>query len=246
MSKAIAIKRLTKEYQSVKKNPDELIEIRLDEDNMLNVYYILTGSPNTPFEGGKYFGIIKAPENYPFAPPSIVMTTPSGRFLENTKICLSMSNFHPESWNAGWSVTRTIPMALLSYMNSDEHSSGCVSTTDDAKKKYAQNSMDWNCKHPMFKKIFPDRIKEYELELQTKKTIKNNPAVKEETKESKDDVISESDDIQNLQATTLDSEDLIRSKRVQDEPENKEKKSNKVANITWSIAIIVFIAYLLQ
>lgn len=234
MSKAIALKRLTKEYQSVKKNPDDLIEIRLDEDNMLNVYYILTGSPNTPFEGGKYFGIIKAPENYPFSPPSIMMFTPNGRFMESTKICLSMSDFHPESWNAGWSVTRTIPMALLSFMNSDEFSSGCVSTTDDAKRRYAERSLEWNCKHPMFKKIFPDRIKEYE---QQKQTV---------TQKVKNDVVGESDNIENLQTASLDPEDSIRARNLYSNEDKDEKKSSKLVNLTILAAIVIFIGYLLK
>ncbi|OEJ89959.1 Ubiquitin-conjugating enzyme E2 6 [Hanseniaspora opuntiae] len=236
MSKAIALKRLTKEYQSVKKNPDDLIEIRLDEDNMLNVYYILTGSPNTPFEGGRYFGIIKAPDNYPFSPPSIMMYTPNGRFMESTKICLSMSDFHPESWNAGWSVTRTIPMALLSFMNSDEFSSGCVSTTDDAKRRYAERSLEWNCKHTMFKKIFPDRIKEYE-QLQKQTNV---------TKKIENDVVGESDNIENLQTSPLDPEDSIRARKLHSNDENDEKKSNKLVNLTLITAIVIFIGYLLK
>ena len=30
---------------------------------------------------------------------SICMLTPSGRFVPNTNLCLSMTDFHPESWN---------------------------------------------------------------------------------------------------------------------------------------------------
>lgn len=32
---------------------------------------------------------------YPYKPPSIQMFTPSGRFQTNTKLCLSMTDFHP-------------------------------------------------------------------------------------------------------------------------------------------------------
>jgi hypothetical protein len=48
-------------------------------------------------------------------PPSVVMLTPSGRFDVNKKICLSMSDFHPETWNPMWSVS-TILVGLLSFM----------------------------------------------------------------------------------------------------------------------------------
>lgn len=29
-------------------------------------------------------------------PPSVIMITPSGRFQPNARICMSMSDFHPE------------------------------------------------------------------------------------------------------------------------------------------------------
>lgn len=32
---------------------------------------------------------------YPFKPPAIMMLTPSGRFATGTRLCLSMSDFHP-------------------------------------------------------------------------------------------------------------------------------------------------------
>jgi ubiquitin-protein ligase len=43
------------------------------------------------------------------------MTTPSGRFQPDTRLCLTMSDFHPSSWNPSWSVA-TILNGLLSFM----------------------------------------------------------------------------------------------------------------------------------
>ena len=42
-----------------------------------------------PYEGGEYWGQLLFPSDYPFKPPGIKMTTPSGRFKENEKICTS-------------------------------------------------------------------------------------------------------------------------------------------------------------
>lgn len=42
--------------------------------------------------------------HYPYKPPSILMLTPSGRFAIQQKLCLSISDFHPESWYALTSV----------------------------------------------------------------------------------------------------------------------------------------------
>jgi len=45
----------------------------------------------------------------------IQMYTPSGRFEPNKAICMSMSNYHPETWNPLWSVS-SILRGLLSFM----------------------------------------------------------------------------------------------------------------------------------
>jgi ubiquitin-conjugating enzyme E2 J1 len=41
------------------------------------------------------------PLDYPFKPPNIVFLTPNGRFEAGKKICLSISAYHPEEWQAG-------------------------------------------------------------------------------------------------------------------------------------------------
>ena len=61
---------------------------------------------------------LKFPADYPFKPPSIYMCTPSGRFATGQRLCLSMSDFHPETWNPGWSVA-TVATGLLSFMCED-------------------------------------------------------------------------------------------------------------------------------
>ena len=55
------------------------------------------------------------PAEFPFKPPSIYMTTPNGRFKTHTRLCLSISDYHPDTWNPGWSVG-TILIGLLSFM----------------------------------------------------------------------------------------------------------------------------------
>ena len=51
------------------------------------------------YAGGVYHGKVIFPAEYPFKAPNVVMCTPSGRFEPNAKICMSMTAFHPESWN---------------------------------------------------------------------------------------------------------------------------------------------------
>ncbi len=65
--------------------------------------------------GGFYHGKLLFPSDYPFKPPRIIMITPNGRFQTNRRLCLSISDFHPDTWNPAWSVA-TILTGLLSFM----------------------------------------------------------------------------------------------------------------------------------
>lgn len=78
-------------------------------------HYVVKGPENTPYEGGYYHGKIIFPGDFPFKPPSIYMSTPNGRFCVNARLCLSISDYHPETWNPAWNVS-TILTGLLSFM----------------------------------------------------------------------------------------------------------------------------------
>lgn len=80
-------------------------------------------SPSSP-PGGFYHGIVDFPSEYPFKPPQIKMYTPSGRFEVDRPLCLSMTNFHPESWNP----VRPRPSSsfTLSFCASAPVAVGCV------------------------------------------------------------------------------------------------------------------------
>lgn len=90
---------------------------------MFEWHFTIRGPPDTPFEGGQYHGRILLPADYPFKPPNIVFLTvyiqcrcslksvmititsnlkKNGRFEVGTKICLSISAYHEESWQPAW------------------------------------------------------------------------------------------------------------------------------------------------
>lgn len=120
-------------------------------------HYVITGPPDTPYEGGEYYGRITFPAEYPFKPPSIRMITPSGRFQPDTRLCLSMSDFHPSSWNPSWSIS-TILNGLLSFMVGDESTTGSIKTSVHEKKMYAARSHLWNVKNQKFRGKFSCQV----------------------------------------------------------------------------------------
>lgn len=106
-------------------------------------HYIITGPENTPYHDGQYWGTLVFPANYPFAPPAIRMYTPSGRFQPSTRLCLSISDFHPKSFNPAWSVS-TILIGLLSFMTSEEITTGSVLGSEAERRFHAAQSRWWN------------------------------------------------------------------------------------------------------
>ncbi|KAH8732339.1 ubiquitin-conjugating enzyme/RWD-like protein [Phaeosphaeriaceae sp. PMI808] len=138
-----ATNRLTKEYKTIYKSPPPYIVAHPSESNILEWHYIITGPPETPYEGGQYWGTLMFPPDYPYAPPAIRMHTPSGRFQPSTRLCLSISDFHPKSFNPAWEVS-TILTGLLSFMTSEEMTTGSVRASEQERKLFARRTRWWN------------------------------------------------------------------------------------------------------
>ncbi|GAB2265765.1 Ubiquitin-conjugating enzyme E2 32 [Dionaea muscipula] len=110
-----AVKRILQEVKEMQSNPsDDFMSLPLEE-NIFEWQFAIRGPSETEFEGGIYHGRIQLPAEYPFKPPSFLLLTPNGRFETQTKICLSISNHHPEHWQPSWSV-RTALVALIAFM----------------------------------------------------------------------------------------------------------------------------------
>lgn len=155
MASKAASKRLTKEYIGMQREPPPFVWAAPDEKNILTWNYIIRGPPDSPFAGGEYHGVLLFPSEYPFKPPGIKMFTPSGRFHPDRKICFSMSDFHPGTWNPAWSVA-TILTGLLSFMLSDEMTTGSVTSSDAHKRAFAARSHGWNLSQARFREAFPE------------------------------------------------------------------------------------------
>ena len=170
------IHRLTIDYKALLKNPPHGIRAAPLEENILEWHYVIEGSKDSPYEGGWYHGKILFPKEYPMKPPSILMLTPSGRFEPGRRLCLSMSDFHPETWNPMWSPT-TILLGLVSFMTENEITYGSISNTTAQRRAFAEASLSFNVRDANFKKLFPELVTLHEKLVSEGKINKN--AVKE-------------------------------------------------------------------
>ncbi|KAG2379413.1 hypothetical protein C9374_007552 [Naegleria lovaniensis] len=138
------IKRILSEVRELQKNPSDEYEAHPLEDNLFEWHFTIAGPKGTDFEGGLYHGRIILPPEYPHKPPDIVLLTPNGRFETNTKICLSLTSYHPESWTPQWGI-RTVLIALQGFFPTEAKGIGSIEYPSHVRKRLAIQSRKWKC-----------------------------------------------------------------------------------------------------
>lgn len=142
--KSPAVKRLMREACELKEPTEEYWAHPLD-DNLFEWHFTVQGPPGTDFEGGVYHGRILLPADYPMRPPNIILMTPNGRFETNKKICLSISGYHPETWQPSWSI-RTALLALIAFMPTPGGGTiGSLDYTPEERQMLARKSQLFEC-----------------------------------------------------------------------------------------------------
>jgi ubiquitin-conjugating enzyme E2 J1 len=117
----------------------------VSDSNLHEWHFTLRGPDDTPYANGLYHGRITLPSSYPLKPPTFRFLTPSGRFEQNKEICLSISNFHEESWNPAWDV-RTALTALRPFMAAEPAGQvGGVRASSEIRRRMAGESRKWKC-----------------------------------------------------------------------------------------------------
>ncbi|XP_057834624.1 ubiquitin-conjugating enzyme E2 32 isoform X2 [Cryptomeria japonica] len=135
-----AVKRIMQELKEMQNNPS-------DDYMSLPLEFAIRGPRDTEFEGGIYHGRIQLPADYPLKPPSFMLLTPNGRFETQTKICLSISNYHPEHWQPSWSV-RSALVALIAFMPTKPE--GAVGSLDYSKEERSALAIKSRAHPPKF------------------------------------------------------------------------------------------------
>lgn len=139
-----AVKRLMREAAEMSIPTSDYFAAPL-EDNLFEWHFTVRGPEDTEFQGGIYHGRIIVPAEYPMKPPDIIVLTPNGRFEVGKKICLSISGFHPETWQPSWSI-RTALLAIIGFMPTPGQGTiGSLDYTPDERKALARRSVDWCC-----------------------------------------------------------------------------------------------------
>ncbi|KAH9261755.1 hypothetical protein BASA81_000411 [Batrachochytrium salamandrivorans] len=139
-----AIRRILADARELTRDPS-------DQLTNTHTHTQIRGPQGSEFEGGRYHGKILLPSEYPFKPPNIVFLTPNGRWETRTKICLSMSSFHPEEWQPAWGI-RTMLEALISFMPSPgDGALGALDASQETRVRLAKDSLHYS--HPQMPEL---------------------------------------------------------------------------------------------
>ena len=146
-----AVRRILADVRELARDPSDQYAAKPVDENMFEWHFVIRGPKGTDFEGGRYHGKILLPAEYPFKPPHIVFLTPNGRWETRTKICLSMSAYHPEDWQPAWGI-RTMLEALISFMPSPSDGAlGALDCTPEQRKRFAAESLNYT--HPLMPQL---------------------------------------------------------------------------------------------
>ena len=126
--------RLQKELKDITRNPLPNISAAPSPANILEWHYVLRGNRDSVYAGGVYHGTIVFPKDYPYKPPAIFIQTPNGRFKTGCRLCLSISDFHPESWNPLWGIS-PILLGVQSFFYEDTITHGALKGVSDGEKR---------------------------------------------------------------------------------------------------------------
>ena len=117
------LKRINSDIAELGKNIDDLnnngIFWHIDEDNMREIFFVITGPEGTPYAYAPFFFKFTFPDNYPLIPPEGKFCTSDGqtRFNPNLyvegKICLSILG----TWSGpSWTPVMTIKTVIISII----------------------------------------------------------------------------------------------------------------------------------
>lgn len=139
--------RIQRDISAYLKSPPEFIpELQFDENNLLKIFFLLKGPPNTSYEGGEYILELDLTKGYPHEAPDIRVLTPSGRFKVGAAICTTFTSFHNhDTWSPSYRFD-TIMISFLSFML-DDTEQGHVGFEFGSKEKrmeLARKSKDFN------------------------------------------------------------------------------------------------------
>lgn len=144
---------LNGQFRSATKQPSEFIKFAMSDD-MSTWYVILSGftGDKNEYVGGEYVVRIYLPPGFPFKPPHFYFMTPQGLYECEKKVCISIGEFHSDQYRAALGVAGFCEQLVSGLIGWREMGGGIsiIQTTENAKKKMAEESAGYNAAHNQY------------------------------------------------------------------------------------------------
>ena len=90
-------------------------------------------------------GILSFTDEFPNRPPSIIMTTESGRFAVNSFLCVSqLSDLHADEWSPSCTIAALLQTLFVFWLDDQSAHIGKVESTHERKRALAAASLEAN------------------------------------------------------------------------------------------------------
>ncbi len=142
---------LRSQFKKVTEKPNEFLKFYMNESDMSTWYVLLSGISGSENEyiGGEYIVRICLPANYPYNPPEFYFMTPQGLYELETKVCISIGEYHSKDYRPVLGVAGFCVNLVSGLVGWKTIGSGIslVTSTCAEKKKMAADSRAYNLMH---------------------------------------------------------------------------------------------------
>lgn len=160
----MAVNRVAKvmeaQLKKATREPNEYVKFYMNDENVSEWFILISNfdGDNGEFAGGEYLLKMVAPEGFPFKPPEFYFYTENGVYGTNTKVCISIGEYHSDQYRAALGMDG-FANQLWNGMIGWKSLGGGISilhTDIKEKKRLAARSRDYN------RKNYPDLIAKIE------------------------------------------------------------------------------------
>jgi ubiquitin-conjugating enzyme E2 D/E len=153
--KMTTFRRINKELTNLLHDPLESCSAAPSSDeNILHWTGLITGPPNTPYEGGTFHLTIEYPELYPRHPPRLTFTTPVFHPNVSSQGEIGMGEIYSAQWSPAFTA-RTMLVSLQAMLSDPIAFSECVLNEEAAKLRsedlgrFEEKARRWTVSHAM-------------------------------------------------------------------------------------------------
>lgn len=150
------VKTLMAHYKKATAAPHPYIKVAINTNDVAK-WYFLIHNLDEPYKGGEYLFEMKAPNDFPFKPPTFICYTPNGFYDIGGPICISIGEFHSGNYRATLGMMGFAEQVMAGLIDAKNMGSGIrlIKTTNLQKKEYTAASAAYNkSKYPDIMKLF--------------------------------------------------------------------------------------------